>query len=67
MIIPYCELRVKKYKTHLRMSYCVLQSCPEYTDPTVYQGAKPYIFQISNLISTTYKLKVDFHPNNITQ
>ena len=36
MIIPYYELRVKKYKTHFWMSYCLLQSCPEYTDPPVY-------------------------------
>ena len=28
-------LRVKKYKTPFWMSYCLLQSCPEYTDPTV--------------------------------
>ena len=35
MIIPYYELRVKKYKTPFWMSYCLLQSCPEYTDPTV--------------------------------
>ena len=37
MIIPYYELRVKKYKTHFWMSYCFLQSCPEYTDPTVHK------------------------------
>jgi len=35
MIIPYYELGVKKYKTYFWMSYCLLQSCPEYTDPTV--------------------------------
>ena len=35
MIIPYYELGVKKYKTYFWMSYFLLQSCPEYTDPTV--------------------------------
>ena len=35
MNIPYYELRVKKYKTHFWKSYCLLQSCPEYTGPTV--------------------------------
>ena len=35
MIIPYYELWVKKYKTNFWMNYCLLQSCPKYTDPTV--------------------------------
>ena len=39
MIIPYYELWVKKFKTYFWMRYCLLQSCPEYTDPTVVLGA----------------------------
>ena len=35
MIIPYCRFKVRKYKTYVWTSYCLLPSWPEYTDPTV--------------------------------
>ena len=35
IIISYYELKVRKCETHIWTSYCLLPSCPEYTDPTV--------------------------------
>ena len=62
MIIPYYELRVKKYKTPFSMIYCLLQSCPEYTDPTVAKCCKQ---NFRELFPAYFGLQQNYNMRNI--
>ena len=65
MIIPYYEFRVKKYKTPFWMIYCLLQSCPEYTDPTVVTNSQTYNVQIEKEIEKVWVFLYKFTNSTI--